>query len=136
MSVVDEVTQANEQYAFAFGKGRLPMPPDRNFAVVSCMDARLDPAGFLGPEEGDAHVIRNAGGPLNDESRARAAERRDHPQPSTAPGLVRRDRLCLRRSQRPNRAGLAREPGFQRDFRHAGERLRDRAVLLRGLSSG
>ena len=68
MSVVDEVTQANEQYASGFGKGSLPMPPGRKFAVVTCMDARLDPAGFLGLEEGDAHVIRNAGGLVNDET--------------------------------------------------------------------
>lgn len=68
MSVVDEVTQANEQYASGFGKGALPMPPGRKFAVVTCMDARLDPARFLGLEEGDAHVIRNAGGLVNDET--------------------------------------------------------------------
>ena len=68
MSVVDEITQANEQYASGFGKGALPMPPGRKFAVVTCMDARLDPARFLGLEEGDAHVIRNAGGLVNDET--------------------------------------------------------------------
>jgi carbonic anhydrase len=68
MSVVNEVTTANERYAAGFGKGSLPMPPGRKFAVVTCMDARLDPAGFLGLEEGDAHVIRNAGGLVNDET--------------------------------------------------------------------
>jgi len=68
MSVVDEVTAANERYASGFAKGELPMPPGRRFAVVTCMDARLDPAGFLGLEEGDAHVIRNAGGLVNDET--------------------------------------------------------------------
>lgn len=68
MSVVDEVTRANERYAAGFAKGALPMPPGRKFAVVTCMDARLDPAGFLGLEEGDAHVIRNAGGLVNDET--------------------------------------------------------------------
>jgi carbonic anhydrase len=68
MSVVDEVTAANERYASGFAKGALPMPPGRRFAVVTCMDARLDPAGFLGLEEGDAHVIRNAGGLVNDET--------------------------------------------------------------------
>src|ERR1700739_3441689 len=62
MSVVDEATEANEGYASGFEKGGLPMPPGRRFAVVTCMDARLDPARFLGLEEGDAHVIRNAGG--------------------------------------------------------------------------
>ena len=68
MSVVDEVRSANERYASGFDKGSLPMPPDRRFAVVTCMDARLDPARFLGLEEGDAHVIRNAGGLVNDET--------------------------------------------------------------------
>jgi carbonic anhydrase len=68
MSVIDEVTAANESYASGFAKGELPMPPGRKFAVVTCMDARLDPARFLGLEEGDAHVIRNAGGLVNDET--------------------------------------------------------------------
>lgn len=68
MSVVDEVTTANESYASGFAKGELPMPPGRKFVVVTCMDARLDPARFLGLEEGDAHVIRNAGGLVNDET--------------------------------------------------------------------
>jgi carbonic anhydrase len=68
MSVVPEVTAANERYASGFDKGELPMPPGRKFAVVTCMDARLDPAGFLGLDEGDAHVIRNAGGLVNDET--------------------------------------------------------------------
>jgi carbonic anhydrase len=68
MSVVPELTAANERYAAGFAKGDLPMPPGRRFAVVTCMDARLDPARFLGLEEGDAHVIRNAGGIVNDET--------------------------------------------------------------------
>jgi carbonic anhydrase len=68
MSVVDEVTEANQSYASGFAKGDLPMPPGRKFAVVTCMDARLDPARFLGLEVGDAHVIRNAGGLVNDET--------------------------------------------------------------------
>ena len=68
MSLIDEVTAANESYVSGFAKGGLPMPPGRKFAVVTCMDARLDPARFLGLEEGDAHVIRNAGGLVNDET--------------------------------------------------------------------
>jgi carbonic anhydrase len=68
MSVVDEIRNANERYASGFDKGSLPMTPGRRFAVVTCMDARLDPARFLGLEEGDAHVIRNAGGLVNDET--------------------------------------------------------------------
>lgn len=62
MAVLDEVRAANDLYADTFDKGHLPMPPGRKFAVVACMDARLDPAKVLGLEEGDAHVIRNAGG--------------------------------------------------------------------------
>src|SRR5712691_3549893 len=62
MSIHDEITRANERYAASFAKGNLPMPPGRRFAVLTCMDARLDPAKFLGLDEGDAHVIRNAGG--------------------------------------------------------------------------
>jgi carbonic anhydrase len=68
MSVVDEVTAANERYASGFTNGGLPMPPGRKFVVVTCMDARLDPPRFLGLQEGDAHVIRNAGGLVNDET--------------------------------------------------------------------
>jgi carbonic anhydrase len=68
VSVVDEITTANETYSSGFTKGELPMPPGRKFVVVTCMDARLDPAQFLGLEEGDAHVIRNAGGLVNDET--------------------------------------------------------------------
>jgi len=68
MSVVDEVIEANETYASGFSNGGLPMPPGRKFAVVTCMDARLDPPRFLGLQEGDAHVIRNAGGLVNDET--------------------------------------------------------------------
>jgi carbonic anhydrase len=68
MSIVEEVRGANERYAAGFTKGDLPMAPSRRFAVVTCMDARLDPARFLELEEGDAHVIRNAGGLVNDET--------------------------------------------------------------------
>ena len=68
MPVLDEIRQANESYATGFGKGHLPMPPGRKFAVVTCMDARLDPAKFLGLDEGDAHVIRNAGGVVTDDT--------------------------------------------------------------------
>ena len=61
-SILNEVQAANQKYATGFTKGDLPMPPGRKFAVLACMDARLDPARVLGLEEGDAHVIRNAGG--------------------------------------------------------------------------
>lgn len=65
--VNDEILPANERYATDFAKGALPMPPGRKFAVVTCMDARLDPAKFLGLEDGDAHAIRNAGGIVTDD---------------------------------------------------------------------
>jgi len=65
----DEVLNANAQYAATFGdKGKLAMPPARRFAVLTCMDARLDPAKFAGLAEGDAHVIRNAGGRASDDA--------------------------------------------------------------------
>jgi carbonic anhydrase len=67
--VRDEVLAANETYAKAFGdKAKLPMPPGRRFAILTCMDARLDPAKFAGLSEGDAHVIRNAGGRASDDA--------------------------------------------------------------------
>ncbi|HZT83852.1 MAG TPA: carbonic anhydrase [Gaiellaceae bacterium] len=66
--MVDELVAANERYAAEFAAGDLPAPPGRKLAVVTCMDARLDPARFLGLAEGDAHVIRNAGGIVNDET--------------------------------------------------------------------
>src|SRR5215471_10446141 len=62
MTVVHEILKANEASAETFQKGSLPMPPGRHVAILTCMDARLDPAKFLGLQEGDAHVIRNAGG--------------------------------------------------------------------------
>ena len=64
----DILQAANEIYSDRFGKGDLPMPPGRRLAVVTCMDARLDPAKFLGLEEGDAHVIRNAGGLVTEDA--------------------------------------------------------------------
>jgi carbonic anhydrase len=68
MATIDEIRSANERYAERFDKGALPMPPGRKFAVVTCMDARLDPAKFLGLAEGDAHVIRNAGGVVSEDA--------------------------------------------------------------------
>jgi len=66
---VDEVLRANAEYAADFGdKAQLPMPPGRRFAILTCMDARLDPAKYAGLAEGDAHVIRNAGGRASDDA--------------------------------------------------------------------
>jgi len=62
MAAIDQVLETNAQYAATFTRGNLPMPPARKLAVVTCMDARISPAHALGLEEGDAHVIRNAGG--------------------------------------------------------------------------
>ena len=68
MSEVQEFQKANDAYASSFSKGNLPMPPGRHVVVLTCMDARLDPARFLGLEEGDAHVIRNAGGRASEDA--------------------------------------------------------------------
>jgi len=69
MSVLDEVLNANAEYAGSFGaKADLALPPARGFAVLTCMDARLDPAKYAGLSEGDAHVIRNAGGRASDDA--------------------------------------------------------------------
>lgn len=62
MAVLPELLAANENYAASFDRGHLPMPPARKVAILVCMDARIDPAKALGLQEGDAHVIRNAGG--------------------------------------------------------------------------
>ena len=67
MSVTDELLENNAAYAGSFEKGDLPLPPARGVAVVACMDARLDVHKILGLEEGDAHVIRNAGGVITDD---------------------------------------------------------------------
>ena len=67
--VLDEVLSANADYAATFGnKKDLPLPPGRKFAILTCMDARLDPAKFAGLSEGDAHVIRNAGGRVSEDA--------------------------------------------------------------------
>ena len=68
MAALPEMLATNEQYAANFTKGDLPMPPARHVAVLTCMDARLIPAKFLGLQEGDAHVIRNAGRRASEEA--------------------------------------------------------------------
>jgi carbonic anhydrase len=68
MSTTDDVLRNAEQYASSFDKGDLPVPPGRKLAVVACMDARLIPTKVLGLQEGDAHVIRNAGGVITDDT--------------------------------------------------------------------
>ena len=69
MTVLEEVLAANEAYAASFGdKSELALPPARGFAILTCMDARLDPAQYAGLSEGDAHVIRNAGGRASDDA--------------------------------------------------------------------
>jgi len=68
-NILHEVLAANQTYVANFGdKGKLPMPPGRRFAILTCMDARLDPAKYAGLAEGDAHVIRNAGGRASDDA--------------------------------------------------------------------
>jgi carbonic anhydrase len=70
MSTIDELVRANEGYAANFDRGDLPLPPARRIAIVTCMDARILPSRALGLEEGDAHVIRNAGGRARDALRS------------------------------------------------------------------
>lgn len=68
-TILHEVLAANRDYVNDFGdKGALPLPPGRHFAILTCMDARLDPAKYAGLSEGDAHVIRNAGGRASDDA--------------------------------------------------------------------
>ncbi len=67
MSTTDELLANAQTYAASFDKGDLPLPPARKVAVLACMDARLNPYGLLGLDEGDAHVIRNAGGVVTDD---------------------------------------------------------------------
>ena len=67
MTVIDELLENAATYAADFDKGDLPLPPARRIAIVACMDARLDPYALLGLHEGDAHVIRNAGGVITDD---------------------------------------------------------------------
>ena len=68
-ATLDQVLAANAAYAKSFGaKGDLALPPARRFAILTCMDARLDPAKYAGLSEGDAHVIRNAGGRASDDA--------------------------------------------------------------------
>jgi carbonic anhydrase len=69
MSVTDELLANAERYAAAYEKGDLPLPPAKHVAVLTCMDARLNPYGLLGLSEGDAHVIRNAGGVVTADGR-------------------------------------------------------------------
>ena len=66
MSVTDQLLANNEAYSASFDKGELPLPPAKKVAVVACMDARVNPYGALGLQEGDAHVIRNAGGVITE----------------------------------------------------------------------
>jgi carbonic anhydrase len=68
LTVTDELLRNNEQYAASFDKGDLPMPPGKQTAVLACMDARLNVYGILGLSEGEAHVIRNAGGVATDDA--------------------------------------------------------------------
>jgi carbonic anhydrase len=68
MSVIDETLKANEEYARKFTQSHLPMPPGRKLAVLACMDARLVVSRLLGLKEGDAHVIRNAGGIVDEDA--------------------------------------------------------------------
>jgi carbonic anhydrase len=67
-AILTEVVRANDAYVASFDKGHLPLPPARHFAILTCMDARLNPAKYAGLSEGDANVIRNAGGRASDDA--------------------------------------------------------------------
>src|SRR5690348_5634604 len=89
--ILDEVLAANVKYAENFGdKGNLPLPPGRHFAILTCMDARLDPAKYAGLAEGDAHVIRNAGGRASDDAIRYLPGPRDEPDRSSLGRMCRR----------------------------------------------
>jgi carbonic anhydrase len=68
MTVTDDLLSNAERYAATFDKGALPMPPAQHVAIITCMDARVNPYGIFGLSEGDAHVIRNAGGAITDDA--------------------------------------------------------------------
>lgn len=68
MSAIDSYLENNAKYADGFSKGDLPVPPARKIAIIACMDARLETGALLGLDEGDAHVIRNAGGVVTDDA--------------------------------------------------------------------
>jgi len=68
MSATDDLLGNNDAYASSFDKGDLPLPPGRKLAIVACMDARLNPYGVLGLQEGEAHIIRNAGGVVTEDT--------------------------------------------------------------------
>jgi carbonic anhydrase len=76
VSVTDELLKNAERYADQFDRGDLPLPPAKGVAVLACMDARLNPYALLGLSEGDAHVIRNAGGVTDDEIRSLSISQR------------------------------------------------------------
>jgi len=110
--ILQEVLAANQAYAAGFGdKGKLAMPPARRFAILTCMDARLDPAKYAGLAEGDAHVIRNAGG---------RADRRCDPLARDLHQAARHARM-VRHPPHQLRHGDVHRPG---DGRSAGEKPR------------
>ena len=116
MSSTDDLLANNESYAASFDKADLPLPPAKKVAVIACMDARLNVYGMLGLTEGDAHVIRNAGGVVtDDEIRSLAISQRllghrgDHPHP---PHRLRDAHLHRRRVQGGDREGHRDPPAW------------------------
>ena len=117
MTTTDEVLESNARYAESFDKGSLPLPPARGLAVVACMDARLDTHKLLGLDEGDAHVIRNAGGVVSDDvirslviSQRPAGHTRDSANP---PHRLRHADLPRRRRQGHNRGRYGASAGVR-----------------------
>jgi len=98
MSVTDDLLENARAYGVAFDKGGLPMPPGLHIAIVACMDARLNPYGLLGLAEGDAHVIRNAGGVITDDEFKAQIEADTGLRPGWAPESFRDPSADVRQS--------------------------------------
>lgn len=101
-TILSEVLSANEEYAAGFGdRASLALPPARGFAILTCMDARLDPARYAGLAEGDAHIIRNAGGRASDDAIRSLVISHRH---GATPGDIRRVPAAARSRVAPSRA--------------------------------
>ena len=132
MSVHDEVLEANKSYAEGFGtRGELAMPPARQFAILTCLDARIDPAKLAGLSEGDAHVIRNAGGRASDDAMRSLVIRTSCSEPASGSSSITRiaawscsrTRSCAISSREPRDRVVRRKtvarPGNGSGLRHA-----------------
>ena len=127
MGVADELLENNANYAAGFAKGDLGAPPRRKVAILTCMDARIDPARMLGLEEGDAHVIRNAGGVATDDA-IRSLAISQH--------LLGTEEVLVIQHTRCGMLTITDEEFTERMEREAGERPSWRAHALDDLEAG